>query len=357
VIPRLGAWVLAIATVLCGVPSSAFAASNELSSGSATPAAGTTQTPFTLSVDYVGAFPAIGVTAVAGGRELPMLIASGDALAGRWTTTGLLPAGTWVVRFVATTSHGPDPALDGPAVTVTDVTSPTPAASSPGNGGSDQPPTHSSPVGGGSTEPAPTEAPAAPMPTGSPDPDSPATPGDGEPAPDASVADSVPTVRDTGTAVGASAGGTTSDGSVEPGSSETMASSALTVASPETGAARPAVSDVAPEATTSAWLGLGSLTEPSLPITAALASLAALGGIVALVLWRRRPTAPAGPTGEIVSIDDEVAAALHRRVVRRAGRRPTEEDPIVASLGIGEMPAPKPATRRRAARRQDGPRA
>ena len=100
-----------------------------------------------------------------------------------------------------------------------------------------------------------------------------------------------------------------------------------------------------------------------MPFGIAIGGLAGLGGL-ALFAWyvllprhrRRVESAPphrrvARPSSRTAA-DEHVAAALHRRTLRR-GRVRLEEDPIIASMGVGSRARPKPGVSRaeRAARR------
>ena len=90
---------------------------------------------------------------------------------------------------------------------------------------------------------------------------------------------------------------------------------------------------------------------------AGLASLALLAWYV--LLPRRRRRVESGPSNSRIALpasriaaDEQVAAALHRRTLRR-GRVRLEEDPIIASMAVGSRARPKPGVSRaeRAARR------
>jgi hypothetical protein len=343
----------AIATVLSGVPSSAFGAGNELSAADASPRSGTTLTPFTLSVQYHGGFPAVTVTADAGGRAFPMLPTSGNLLDGRWSVTALLPAGTWTVRFVAEASQGNDPRLDGPPVTVLDVDATAPAPSYGGGNGPGPPPTFSDPIGGGGgAAPSPTTAPAAPADTPAPNASTAIVPtGTTMPAPAESSPGGVPAGSTGGSLQSAGAAGVAGSSTTNvPSPAPALASSA------------PAMASSAPDAVTANDTADASAAAPAsidegappaaLPITAALATLAILGTILVLARRRRRPAAETAPAGVAPSIEDEVTAALRRRTLRRSRRRLDEVDPIVASLGVNEKgtTAPTPPTEGRGPR-------
>lgn len=100
-----------------------------------------------------------------------------------------------------------------------------------------------------------------------------------------------------------------------------------------------------------------------MPFGIAIGGLAGLAGLV-LFAWyvllpRRRRRVESGPSdsrtalpASRIAADEQVAAALHRRTLRR-GRVRLEEDPIIASMGVGSRARPKPGVSRaeRAARR------
>ena len=100
-----------------------------------------------------------------------------------------------------------------------------------------------------------------------------------------------------------------------------------------------------------------------MPLGIAIGGLAVLA-VLALVAWyvllpRRRRHVEPGPSGSRTAVpttrsasDEQVAAALHRRTLRR-GRVRLEEDPILASMGVGAGSRPKPGVSRaqRSARR------
>ena len=153
------------------------AAATVLQNPSATPASGTTETTFLLSVDYVSepeARPALSASVEVvglGGSPLPMSLVAGDDTNGTWQTSTMLPAGTWDLIFRADASGSdPDPAI-GLVVTVVEAPTPTPApSSSPGQG---TPSPSSTPAA--TASPSPPTPPPTPAPTPLP-PGEPATP-------------------------------------------------------------------------------------------------------------------------------------------------------------------------------------
>lgn len=100
-----------------------------------------------------------------------------------------------------------------------------------------------------------------------------------------------------------------------------------------------------------------------MPLGIAIGGLAGLA-VLALLAWyvllpRRRHRVEPGPSESRAALpttrsatDEKVAAALHRRTLRR-GRVRLEEDPIIASMGVGAGPRPEPGVSRaqRSARR------
>lgn len=319
---------LVLAAVVCGSPSATSAAgANVLSAPHASPPSGTILTPFSLGVTYEGGFPALSVTVSVAGTTLPMLLVDGGPTHGTWSVTTFLPQGSWATTFRAVASQGKSPSTVGPAILVGEMATPsvptptkattvqTPAAEDPG----------STPDGGGAP-PAGTQAPAAPVATEAPsggsagslvppagsDPDptpagapvGPATPARGGDAP-RTTSDGVPTRAAPG-----SPGWRGTPGAASAREGETWTGSA----SSPTGIGSPPTDEA---------------TDPlavAVPI-GAIAALALLAGFVMLAGRRRRPQ---------VATEDAVAAALHRRMIRRARVRLHEEplagpeaDPVV----------------------------
>jgi len=91
------------------------------------PTSGRTTTTFVFSVQYVSANnPATSVVALVGTRTVPLSLFSGTALNGTYRGSSLLPAGSWLVTFLATAPKN-DPTFTGPTVVVLAVTpAPTP---------------------------------------------------------------------------------------------------------------------------------------------------------------------------------------------------------------------------------------
>jgi hypothetical protein len=158
--------------LLAGSP---VAAATLLQNPSATPATGTTDTTFDLSVEYVSepeARPALTVSVEVvdlGGSALPMSLVAGDQTNGTWQTSTMLPAGTWDLIFRADASGSdPDPAV-GLVVTVVDAATPTPTPSpAPGTPAPSSTPSPV-PTATGTASPPATSAPTAvptPLPPG-----------------------------------------------------------------------------------------------------------------------------------------------------------------------------------------------
>lgn len=123
-LPLAGTVLACLALLASPMP---VAAAPVLHSPAVSPADGTTDTVFVMSVTYVSTPEARPATSVAveivglGGASLPMGLASGTATDGRWETSTMLPAGSWDLVFHATTnpsSQSPD-SIDGPVVNVT----------------------------------------------------------------------------------------------------------------------------------------------------------------------------------------------------------------------------------------------
>jgi hypothetical protein len=115
----LAAGLLALSSATAPVP---VRAASVLSDGSASPASGTTTTPFVLTVHYASSDhprPAQEVWAEVGGLSVPLLKVSGTAHDGTWQGTSTLPAGTWQVTFNAKVAGDSPQPLLGPILTVT----------------------------------------------------------------------------------------------------------------------------------------------------------------------------------------------------------------------------------------------
>lgn len=114
------------------VPASVGAAANTLSNGLVVPATGTVATPFAFSVQYTSdqGFAAGSVWADVAGATVTLALVSGSADDGTFAGSSTLPAGTWLVTFLADAVQGNDPTLVGPTLTVIDPTAtPTPSPS------------------------------------------------------------------------------------------------------------------------------------------------------------------------------------------------------------------------------------
>lgn len=336
---------LAVAAVLCGAPSSASAAGrNWLIAPQASPTSGTIATTFSFTVAYVGGFPALSATVDVAGRTLPMLLVNGTPTDGAWSVSTLLPNGSWSPVFQAVASHGKDPSVTGPAVTVgPPSTSPSPstgpASTDPGAPATSAQPKAGAAGGGpgGSDSPGSPASPAAPAPTPSggssseslePPPTN-VTPL--APVPVPSVAGAHAPVPSDGTTVNQSPG------------------TGILTSAPDA-AAPPALAPQHANATPA----VGTATIPTENAFGALEIAVGLGGAAALVLFgwfillagrRRRTTAEPSRVGDEVgtpggTADEQVTATLYRRTLRRSRIR-LDDDPI----GIGE-PDPEPPIHR-----------
>ncbi len=343
--PRGGLLVPAIiAMALIWAPSSVSAASNELTQASVSPATGSVTTVFTFGVRYDGKFPATSVRVEVAGLSLPMVLGSGTGAAGTWSLGTLLPAGSWPVSFVAATTRGGAPRVDGLVVTVSGpgaTSAPTP------DSGGQQPDT---PTGPGT--PSPTGGAPAPIASGAAEPDATDSPASAPPhgGPGASGGTGGP-----GDPVdpGGSGGQSPAD---DPGAGAPPGGPV----SPSTPASRPSDgSDGSPRESSSAAGGgePDPRARPSSAEDSLLASVLGVGlvgiasiGIVgsAILVAGRRRDEEDDPL-----MTDPVAAAtdaLDRRALRQARRRLDDEDPIVAALGAG--PDAEPARRPRRFMRQ-----
>jgi hypothetical protein len=359
---RRGLLVLAVIAALLGAPQVASAAANALRSPSATPTSGTTETVFLLGVDYDGQFPATGVTAVVGTRALAMSLVAGSAFSGTWRAATTLPAGTWPVLYSAVVLQGNAPSLSGLTLTVyaaaTEPATPVPtSASNPRTEAGGEAPTSG---GGGSTPaPAPAQAPAASAPAPSPDPapPPPAAPGNRDPSPAGEAAPGEPIEAAAPSAAPAPAGDDgvqpepkpAGEAASTPSGAPGTAGAAGTAEPPRDGvmagthAPRPADEAAGPVPEDDDLLGSALLLGLS-----GLAATALVGSAF-LVVGRRRRTAEAPDAP--VTADARVTARRARRVARAAR---LDDDPILASLGIGRTRSGGPAEPGRS-KSKDGP--
>ena len=112
----------AVVGLLAPVP---MRAANGLSNGEVSPHSGTTDTPFTFTVDYSRTQSPQAVMALLdGGNPIQLELVPGNP--NTYGATVTLPAGTWTVTFEATAPS--NPVTSGPTLTVTTAgASPTPA--------------------------------------------------------------------------------------------------------------------------------------------------------------------------------------------------------------------------------------
>ena len=353
---RRGLLVLAVVAALLGAPQVASAGANALGSPSATPTTGTTETVFVLRISYDGEFPATGVTALVGTRVLAMSLVAGSASSGTWSAATTLPAGTWPVLYTAVVLQGNAPSLSGLTLTVRGATTPpsTPvptSASKPRSEAGGETPTSGS--SGPTPAPPPAQAPAASAPGPSPNaaPPPPAATEDRDPSPAGEAAPEQPIEAPVPSAAPAPVGGDgaqpeptpageaarTPSGTAgaggaasTPGGTPGADGAAGTTAPPRDGVmAGTQVPQAADEAAGPVSPGedrRGSVLSVALVGVAAIT----LAGSALLVLgWRRRA---AQAPDAIVTADAAVSARRARRLARAAR---LDDDPILASLGIG----------------------
>jgi hypothetical protein len=197
-----GSWSAALVVLALAV-TPALAAAPSLSGGSVSPTSGTLTTVFGFEVTYTSnpPKPALSIVAqLSSGStsvEVAMSQVSGtDAANGTWRGSRSLPAGTWTVAFVATTS--------GPIATLT-LTQPLTVVGPPTPTPVPTPPPTPTPVVTASPVPTPAPTPIAPtpLPSGAPT----ATPGSAEPSASGASASSEPSESAT---AGTSGSGTAS---------------------------------------------------------------------------------------------------------------------------------------------------
>jgi hypothetical protein len=312
--------VLAIGAALLGAPSPASAADSALADAAATPPVVAPGALVRLSVSYDGGSAATSVTAEVGGLTFPLVQQSGTLTSGTWASAVTLPIGTWNVIYRATTTGGEAPVLTGPSVTVAAVVAPSLGPGEPD--GSVEPeaastqPNASSP--GAPREPAQVARPSPPPTAGSNSEDEPspaAAAGGGRTPPPAvqvegGAAPSVPLPPITTTA--------------NPRSDDPRGSLAGAPMGPSPGIDAGTAAPTPPDRGTPVGIGL-----------VGVAAIAAVGiGLVVALRERRRRVEP-------IEVPDGVAEVLDRRTIRQ-GRVRLEADPIIAALGIGDIPEPRP---------------
>jgi hypothetical protein len=204
------ALMLASAAALLGIPAPAAAAPPALIDGTVTPGSGTTATVFTFDVRYSSdtGFEAVRVWVEVAGSQVELALLTGDPEDGAWQGGSTLPVGDWPVTFRADASHGSEPILAGPTISVV-APDPPPPPATPAPTPVPTPVATATP----GPMPAPTAtpgAPPAPPPTGGPDP-----------APAPTVGGRVPAAPAPGASTAAGTGSTSSvpEASAGPGSS------------------------------------------------------------------------------------------------------------------------------------------
>lgn len=342
--------VLVMMAVLGAPPMASAVGPNRLSDPQASPTSGTVDTIFAFDVFYGGGSPALAVTVSVAGRTLPMLLVSGTAWEGQWsTTTTALPGGSWPTAFRAFATDGSDAMVAGPILTIASITADPTGPTSEDPGGPDPSPSAPSPDAAANPSPAST----AP---GTPDaPAAPASPGE-------------PTATDPGTIVPMRSPTPDEAGPLQAPAGDQPGEPDLPVAGVEPEASGDPfdgpVSKTPPDAAPIGVLASSPAADPvhaedggSISQIGAAIAIAAVA-VLALVVWlllivgRRRRLAPVAvpPAYRARALppdttDDAVAAALHRRTLRRAKVR-LEEDPIVASIDRESTPAARPRRRR-----------
>jgi hypothetical protein len=325
---RRASTILAMLAALLGAPSLVSAAApNQLTQPSLQPIAGTTETPFVLSVAYrsEAGNPASAVTANVAGRTISMSIVAGTHVDGSWRATTLLPLGSWTVTFNAV-AKGNDPQISGGMIT---VSGPQPTPSGPG----------------GSTPDAASE-PASPAQTAAPDPVATAAPSSGGAAPSRGAQPTAPASNASpAPAPGIPGAGTRPSGG--NGGAEPSASAAVVVPAPDD------------SQTPSQRGATGVIDGPSSsdPLNAILlfgfagvAAVAMIGVGWLLVTGRQRDAeSSAADAGSTVDPAIKAIPTVEQRALRRA-RISRANDPILAALGLPENEAleePRKASPRR----------
>lgn len=353
--PLVGLLIAALATFVAA-PSSASAASNVLSAGTASPISGKAGTVVTLAVSYDGAHPATSVSASVGTLRVTLVRTSGSATSGRWTGVALPTPGTWTVRFSAGVTQGNTPSLDGPTITILAITpvaggSPTLGVASPpseqiSDGASDD--DGSGDGGGGVQAPALTPPQAIPAASPAANPAPPITTHP-DPAASASAAPAVDREAQPPSAPAAEAPPTHNSHVPQHDPMRAgPASSAFDVAPSLRGAGTSSPAPAAELPGDDTW------TLPTvMTLAVTLASLLAIAGVGMLVAGRRRQeTAAAAETGASApAADDPIVAAMGIAPetalrARRARRlRDSMDERAARGTGPREIDAPLPATR------------
>lgn len=345
---RRGLLVLAVIAALLGAPQVASAAANVLESPSATPTTGTTETVFVLRVRYEGQFPATGVTAVVGTRSLAMSLVAGSASSGTWSAATTLPAGTWPVLYTALVLQGNAPSLSGLTLTVHAAAAPpsTPAPTSVSNPRTEAGGEAPTSGGGGSTpEPAPVQAPATSAPAPSPNaaPPPPAASENRDPSPAGEATPGEPIEASAPSAAPAPAGGDGVQPPRTPAGEAAGTPSRAPGADGAAGTAEPARDGVmagthAPrpgeEAAGPVSANDGLFGSVLLIALSGMAAVALVGSAILVVGRRRRPAAAPAATEPVM---------ISRRASRLARAARLDDDPILASLGIGRTRSTRPA--------------
>lgn len=314
--------MMAVVAALFGAPSAALGAPpNRLQVPVVEPSAGTTDTPFILTVTYVSLAgnAATSVSASVGGRAISLSRIAGTAANGTWSATTTLPAGTWSVTFTAATVKGPEPSLNGGTVLVAAVIPPSAA------------PKSASPTPAEGVEPGPDGAASTPVPVPVQDPTGP--PGSGvivaSTAPSRTAAPADPAPSSPAGGSGTSGGGVTAPAAGSGAASDAPPAPASSPSPSEASHAAPDASAAPDDAPATIGVVEGDADLVWRVLVGGLVSVAAvaLAGAAWLVAgWRRDAQPEATPaTG--------AADGRMRRATTRA-RAAASEDPVIAAMGL-----------------------
>jgi hypothetical protein len=347
--------VLVMLAVLGAPPMASAAGPNTLSAPQASPSSGSADTTFAFAVSYVGSSPAL-VTVTVAGRTLPMILVSGTPTDGRWrATTTALPPGNWPTAFHAIVDADKDATVDGPTLAIASILDDPTNPTSEDPGGPD--PSSGAPSPDAAANPSP--PPVAPVTPDAPAaPASPGAPHSTDPGTNLPVQSPTPEVAGPMHAPAGDQPGNPDlpDPSLDPAASADLLDGPVVATPPA--AAPIGVLASSPDPDPVHADDSGSISQVGAAIAiGGMAVLALIAGLLVIVGRRRRlqpdAAAPAYRARALRpdTVDVRVAAALHRRTLRRAKVR-LEEDPIVASIdpirpADPAEPPPTPRPRRR----------
>ncbi|MEP6469393.1 MAG: hypothetical protein ABJC24_06435 [Chloroflexota bacterium] len=316
--PRSAVMILAILAALVAAPSSVFAvAPNELRSPVVTPAAGTTATPFALSVGYRSSAgnPANTVTATVAGNTVSLSLTSGTATDGTWTGGTALPSGSWMVTFHATVAKGRKPSISAGPVNVDLLVTPRPSV--PGNS---QPSTDANTPGNVTSTAEP-----RPQTSVRPSPSDAATPASGTPQPSDGAAPAA-----------SEASSPRSPGHLRaPHGRSTGADSSTSPAGAVAQSAAPQIPG------TTAGVGSDLVGMVLLFGIVGVAAVAMLGAAWIVIASRRDRAEPSLVVADSADRALEAIPTVEQRAMRRARLRPSD-DPILTAMGLGDEAQPPP---------------